>query len=116
MVEVPKISPDVRVIIRATLTALANQEPSKSEFARKVNTTPSNVGHWLAGDTVPSLDKLVEISQIYELPLAAFTGTGPEGSSLALLPDEVELLEAYRTLPAKLKKAVGEILKELADA
>ena len=87
----------MRTSIRGTLESLSKLEKSKSAFARKCGTTPSNVGHWLAGDTVPSLEKLLEIANVYGLPLSAFVG-GTKAEPVTLSNDERELLDTFRSM------------------
>ena len=98
--------------VRTVLASLAAMEDSKSAFARKCGTTPSNVGHWLAGDTIPSLEKLLEIANIYGVPLSTMVG-GMVAEQASLTPDEEELLAAYRELDAAGRLTLREVARRI---
>ena len=102
----------VREALRRSIVALADGEPSRSEFARKVGTTPQNVAHWCAGDTVPSLEKIGEIAAAYGLPIGALFD-GADYEKIGLMPDEEELLKAYRELDAAGRMTLREVARRI---
>lgn len=91
------VNGDVREALRLNIVALVGRERHRSEFARKVGTTPQNVSHWCAGDTVPSLEKMGEIAAAYGLPIGALFD-GADYEKVGLTADEDELLETFRSM------------------
>ena len=90
---------DVRAAVQRALSALAKLEPSKASFARRCNSTSQNVAHWLSGQNMPPVDKLVEIADAYGASLDVMTGRcEADAAPDALMPDERELLASFRSM------------------
>lgn len=101
----------VRHAVQASIAALVIASGSQRAFAQRVGTTESNVVHWMKGTSTPTIDKLAEIAEAYNLPVTAMVELDAEGEPMALMPDEVELLHAYRGLETETKKAVLEVMR-----
>lgn len=63
---------EVREHVQCKLIELCNTEPNKSVFAKRVNASRTNVDHWLAGRSAPTIDKLMEIANIYNINVSDF--------------------------------------------
>ncbi len=100
-----------RNAVQASIVALVIAQGSQKEFAERVGTTQGNVSHWMKGTSTPTIDKLAEIAEAYNLPISSLVEFDAEGEPMALMPDEVELLHAYRGLETETKKAVLEVMR-----
>ena len=101
----------VRHAVQASIVALVITAGSQRAFAKRVGTTESNVVHWMKGTSTPTIDKLAEIADAFGLPVTAMVQLDGEVETPALMPDEVELLHAYRALETETKKAVLEVMR-----
>lgn len=87
---------EVREEVRGALIRLCGSEPSKAEFARKCRTTQQNVQNWLNGTSMPTVEKLVEIADVYGQSLDALVGR--EVATTGLLPDEEAVVALMRQM------------------
>lgn len=87
---------EIRNEVQRTLTRLCSLEPSKAAFARKCGTTQQNVQNWVNGFSMPPVEKLVEIADLYGMSLDAMIGRGavPDGLS----EDETAVVELMRQM------------------
>ena len=104
---------EVRAAITRCIKRLADSEPSKSAFARKVGATPQNVAQWTNGAKVPTLETLAHIADVYGLSMDALFGRDelPGG----LTEDEAEVVGLMRTMNAhggKMLVTVARAFKE----
>ena len=105
----------VRETVRGVISSLAAREPSQAAFARKVGVSPQNVTHWLVGDTVPSLEKMADIAEAYDLPIGALID-GPSYKPAELLPDEAEVVGLMRKMNAHGGKMLVTVAQAFVDS
>ena len=104
---------EVREEVRMALVRLCGSEPSKAEFARKCGTTQQNVQNWLKGTSMPTVEKLVEIGDVYGLDMDELVGRKVTPSGL--MPDEEAVVELMRQMNAQGRKmllSVAESFKK----
>lgn len=87
---------EVRGAVRTTLAKLCDKEPSKAAFGRKVGTTQQNVQNWVNGFSMPPVEKLVEIADVYGLSLDAMVGRGDVPDMLS--EEEAEVVGLMRQM------------------
>lgn len=71
---------------------LRDREISKTEFGRKLDVTPQTVSSWLAGRTIPSMTKIVEMTHILDVPLNVIWTTDDESH---LPADSIQIQDMY---------------------
>lgn len=104
---------NARESITYSLRSLATLEPSRTDFARRVASTPQNVAHWLNDGKLPSIDKLVEIADVYDVSLDAMAGR--EARS-ALMPEEMELVRLMRRMDETGRSTLVQVARALEAA
>lgn len=105
----------VRENVRGVISSLAAREPSQAAFARKVGISPQNVVHWLAGDTVPSLEKMADIAEVYGLPIGTLL-EGPAAAPAELMPDEAEVVELMRSMTGAGRAMLVEVARAFKES
>jgi transcriptional regulator with XRE-family HTH domain len=46
---------------------------TQTDLAKALDVTPQAVGQWLGGHARPSLERMVQLRDLYDIPLAAWT-------------------------------------------
>lgn len=98
----------VRESVRYSIISLIEQEGGPTAFARKVGATPQNVRNWVAGDSCPSIEKLGEIAEVYDVPVGSLMG---DRGDVTLPPDEDELLGLYRSMSGQGKAMLLQVAR-----
>ena len=104
----------VRESVRCALIRLCDGEPSKAAFARKCGTTQPNVQNWINGTSMPTVEKLVEIADIYGLSLDSFVGRDELPSGLT--EDEAEVVGLMRKMNAHGGKMLITVAQAFVDS
>lgn len=103
---------EVRAAITRCIKRLADSEPSKSAFARKVGATPQNVAQWTNGAKVPTLETLALIADVYGLSMDALFGRDELPGGLA--DDETAVVEAMRKMDRHARAALVMVAQTFA--
>lgn len=90
---------------------------TQSQFAEAIGTSQKNISRWELGETEPSAYYIKKIAEFYKITtdyiLGVEDGSGHksyETSKNAVTPEEMKILNAYRTLPSTNKKMILRML------
>jgi transcriptional regulator with XRE-family HTH domain len=89
---------------------------SQRELGRAIGTSASAVAQWETGDTEPSVDNRVRISQALNIPIAELMPSEAVQSARAVDAQEAVLLERWRQLAPEFREAFLRILQVQIDA
>lgn len=83
--------------------AISHSRYTRSEFASILQVNKTTVSNWCSGIRTPSIDMMIQISEVLNLDLYYLIGgTIPSGE---LRPKEADLLECFRAMDASSKEA-----------
>lgn len=97
-------------------SARKRQRMSQRELGRAIGTSASAVAQWETGDTEPSVDNRVRISQALNIPIAELMPSEAVQSARAVDAQEAVLLERWRQLAPEFREAFLRILHVQIDA
>ena len=88
---------------------------TQERLASEINTTQQTVQRWESGQTDPKSSTIKDISKALGITVSFIMNVNEDGEPLTLSSDERELLDCYRSLPAKGKHAVLAGLQDYAN-
>jgi transcriptional regulator with XRE-family HTH domain len=106
---------DIMAIIKGKLKeARESADLSQDEVAKKLGLSQGAYSDFERGKTRLDVNYLVQLSTILSKPVTWFLGIDDENGR-HLAPDEVELLDAYRSLPYEVKPYALGIVQDMAQ-
>lgn len=81
------------------------------KLATEAGLTQSTLTNMYARGTYPSIPTLTAICEAFGITLSQFFSSGKNETVLS--DDETEIIEAYRTLSVRNKKAIKTLIKEI---
>lgn len=88
---------------------------SQTELAERIGKTRGAVGQYETGKIVPRMGVVEKLSRVFDVPKSAIIETTANYSAVNLplvSDDEAELLEMYRRLPNRARRALLAGLRE----
>ena len=94
---------------------LDKKEMQQKEFARIMNITPASLNGYVTNRRLPNILLVKEFAKALGVSVDYLLDYVPKSEKVALSPDEVDMLEAFRSLHDEQQKMIKYLIETLSQ-